>query len=268
VKGPGQLLLEQQRRSSACCAADRITTGLVVVRLAPILLLSPRMRTALQRHDTVDGAGRALDRGRLVVMIDEVADRGDLVLAAVHASGDLINVMAREARGLVCLALDGAWVDRLRLRPMVAGWQVPDKAFTVSVEARQGITTGISAAERAHTIRTAVAPDVRPEDLVSPGHVFPLRAREPGDRARGRTEAAVALARHARTAGAVLCELLDDDGELASAQQAVRFARQHQLVTVSLQAVLAAERRGAAGETAIPPPDRSHDLVLDRHHLW
>src|SRR5262245_19223958 len=111
-------------------------------------------------------AAEALGRGGLAVLIDEAADAADLVAAAVHTTSDVVAFMACEGRGLVCVALAAEQVRRLRLPPMAVGWEQPRKAFTVSIDARQGITTGISASERAHTIRVAVAPTTTAEDLV------------------------------------------------------------------------------------------------------
>jgi 3,4-dihydroxy 2-butanone 4-phosphate synthase/GTP cyclohydrolase II len=186
---------------------------------------------------------RALAAGDLAVLIDGQHDTADLIGVAEHTTADSINFMAREGCGLICVALSAALVERLELRPMAAVWEQPSKPFTVSIDARVGITTGISAAERAHTIRTAVAPGTRPSDLVVPGHVFPLRARPGRSPRAGRTEAALALAGLAsRSSGAVVCELLDEVGEVADAVGARRFARQHGLPVVDVASALAAQR--------------------------
>ncbi|HOU92504.1 MAG TPA: 3,4-dihydroxy-2-butanone-4-phosphate synthase, partial [Polyangiaceae bacterium] len=148
--------------------------------------------------------------GKMVILVDdeERENEGDLTLAAECVTAEAINFMAKHGRGLICLTLTGAQVDRLEL-PMM---QLPGRrgpalgtAFTVSIEAREGVTTGISAADRAHTIRTACSPTAKPNDLARPGHVFPLRAREGGVLVRGgQTEGMVDLARlcGARPAGA------------------------------------------------------------------
>jgi 3,4-dihydroxy 2-butanone 4-phosphate synthase/GTP cyclohydrolase II len=199
-----------------------------------------------------DRALAALAAGDAVVLIDEALDSADLVGAGAGVSAALVNFFAKEGRGLICVALPGDQIDRLGLRPMSAGWEQPRKAFTVSVDARQGITTGISAKERAHTICTAVTGFAQPHDLVVPGHVFPLRARRLEDAAAwGRTEAAVALVQMAgRGAGAAICELLDDEGAEADAGFARRFARQHGLPCVTLKAVAAASRDRTAAPAA------------------
>ncbi len=173
-----------------------------------------------------------LAAGRPIVLVDDPdrENEGDLCFAAEFASPALVNQMIRDARGLVCLALDGAICDQLKL-PL----QVQDNssrfgtAFTVSVEAARGVTTGISAADRARTILAAVHPDARPEDLARPGHIFPLRAREGGVLVRtGQTEGIVDLCRLAglRPAG-VICEIIKDDGEMARVPELERFCAQH-----------------------------------------
>ncbi len=173
-----------------------------------------------------------LAQGRPIVLVDDPdrENEGDLCFAAEFATPELVNQMIRDARGLVCLALDSAICEQLRL-PM----QVQENssrfgtAFTVSVEAAAGVTTGISAKDRAHTILTAVAPGARPEDLARPGHIFPLRARDGGVLVRtGQTEGIVDLCRMAglRPAG-VICEIIKDDGEMARVPDLERFCAQH-----------------------------------------
>lgn len=169
-----------------------------------------------------------LQRGRPIVLVDDPdrENEGDLCFAAEFATPELVNQMIRDARGLVCLALDSAICDQLRL-PM----QVADNssrfgtAFTVSVEAATGVTTGISAKDRARTILAAVSPTARPEDLARPGHIFPLRARDGGVLVRtGQTEGIVDLCRLAglRPAG-VICEIIKDDGEMARVPELEQF---------------------------------------------
>jgi 3,4-dihydroxy 2-butanone 4-phosphate synthase/GTP cyclohydrolase II len=153
-------------------------------------------------------------------------------MPAELATPEAINFMARYGRGLICLALDPVIVDRLQLRPMVRDNESPYKtAFTVSIEARRGVTTGISAADRATTIRTAVADSAKPEDLVSPGHVFPLRAKKGGVLVRtGQTEGSVDLARLAGfKSAAVICEIMKDDGTMARLPDLEEFAAEHNL---------------------------------------
>jgi 3,4-dihydroxy-2-butanone 4-phosphate synthase len=207
----------------------------------------PKLLNALPAARSVAQAARAIAVGGLAVVLDEAHGSGDLVAAAATVSPEVVNVMVREARGLVCVALAAAQVDRLRLRPMASGWERPPKAFTVSVDAREGITTGISAGERAHTIRTLVAAETTAGDLVVPGHVFPLRAgASPPGRPLGRTEAALALVQLAgRGLGAVLCEMLDDEGELADPVTLAALAERLRLPLVSTSAISLAR---AAGE--------------------
>jgi 3,4-dihydroxy 2-butanone 4-phosphate synthase/GTP cyclohydrolase II len=166
----------------------------------------------------------------MIILVDD-ADReneGDLTMAAELATPEAINFMARFGRGLICLALAPELVERLRLPMMVRDNQSPfQTAFLVSIEARRGVTTGISAADRATTILAAVADDAKPEDLVSPGHVFPLRARKGGVLVRtGQTEGSVDLARLAGLkSAAVICEIMNDDGTMARMPDLEKFAQ-------------------------------------------
>lgn len=180
-------------------------------------------------------------RGGMVIMVDDEdrENEGDLVFAAEHVTAEKINFMTKEARGLICLSLDGAIVDRLKL-PMMedttkrAGGKTT--AFTVSIEARDGVTTGISAADRAQTIRVAVADGSGPDDLLVPGHIFPLRARVGGVLQRaGHTEGSVDLAQLAglKPAG-VICEIMNDDGSMARMPDLERFAARHDLPIVTI----------------------------------
>ena len=172
--------------------------------------------------------------GRIVILVDEEdrENEGDLVLAADHVTPDAINFMARFGRGLICLTLTRERCERLRLPPMVArnGTKM-GTAFTVSIEAAQGVTTGISAADRARTVQAAVAASARPEDLVQPGHIFPLQAVDGGVLMRaGHTEAGCDLAAMAGlTPSAVICEIMNDDGTMARLPDLQLFAAQHSL---------------------------------------
>jgi 3,4-dihydroxy 2-butanone 4-phosphate synthase/GTP cyclohydrolase II len=172
--------------------------------------------------------------GRMVILVDEEdrENEGDLVLAAEHVSADAINFMARFGRGLICLTLTRERCERLRLPPMVArnGTKM-GTAFTVSIEAAEGVTTGISAADRARTVQAAVARDARAEDLVQPGHIFPLQAVDGGVLMRaGHTEAGCDLAGMAGlTPAAVICEVMKDDGTMARLPDLQRFAGEHGL---------------------------------------
>jgi 3,4-dihydroxy 2-butanone 4-phosphate synthase/GTP cyclohydrolase II len=186
--------------------------------------------------------------GRMVIIVDDDdrENEGDLACAAQHVTAETIAFMAREGRGLICLALAGEIADRLGLAPMVQHNRARfGTNFTVSIEAAHGVTTGISAADRAHTIRVAVDPASGPNDLVQPGHVFPLRAAPNGVlERRGQTEAAVDLARLAglRPAG-VICEIMNDDGTMARGPDLVRFAARHGLKIISVAQLVAYRKR-------------------------
>ena len=175
-----------------------------------------------------------LRAGRMVILVDEEdrENEGDLVLAAEHVNAEAINFMARFGRGLICLTLTRERCERLRLPPMVArnGTKM-GTAFTVSIEAAEGVTTGISAGDRARTVQAAVAPDARAEDLVQPGHIFPLQAVDGGVLMRaGHTEAGCDLAAMAGLQpAAVICEIMKDDGTMARLPDLQAFAAEHGL---------------------------------------
>ncbi|WP_437329005.1 3,4-dihydroxy-2-butanone-4-phosphate synthase [Sorangium sp. So ce381] len=187
----------------------------------------------------VQAAVEQLQSGGMVILVDDEAreDEGDLVVLAEHATPATINFMATHGRGLICLALTEDQVDRLGL-PLMATRPGARRstAFTVSIEAREGVTTGISARDRARTIAAAIARDASPRDVVSPGHVFPLRARRDGVFEReGHTEGAVDLARLAGALpAAVICEILNDDGTMARRRDLARFAARQGLPLVSI----------------------------------
>jgi 3,4-dihydroxy 2-butanone 4-phosphate synthase/GTP cyclohydrolase II len=189
-----------------------------------------------------------LRRGRMVILVDDPGreNEGDLAMLAEHVSPEAINFMAREARGLICLPLAGELCDRLGLPMQVhENTSKHGTGFTVSIEAATGVTTGISAADRAHTVRTAVAPGTRPEELARPGHVFPLRARDGGVLVRGgQTEGIVDLARlaGARPAG-VICEIMNDDGTMARMPELEAFAARHELAICTIADLIAYRRR-------------------------
>ncbi|MDH4568932.1 bifunctional 3,4-dihydroxy-2-butanone-4-phosphate synthase/GTP cyclohydrolase II [Pseudomonas sp. BN414] len=171
-------------------------------------------------------------QGKMVLLVDDEdrENEGDLLLAAEMCTPAAINFMAREARGLICLTLTDEHCERLGLEQMVpANGSAFATAFTVSIEAATGVTTGISAADRAHTVLTAVAPEVQPDDLVQPGHIFPLRAREGGVLTRaGHTEAGCDLARLAGfTPASVIVEVMNDDGSMARRPDLEAFAEKH-----------------------------------------
>lgn len=177
--------------------------------------------------------------GKMVILVDDEdrENEGDLVMAAEFATPEAVNFMAKYGRGLICLTLTEEKADQLQLPPMVRDNSSPfGTAFTVSIEARHGVTTGISAHDRAKTIRTATADDAKPEDLVRPGHVFPLRARKGGVLVRiGQTEGSVDLARLAglKPAG-VICEIMNEDGTMARMPDLEKFADTHNLKIITI----------------------------------
>ncbi|MDD2900876.1 MAG: bifunctional 3,4-dihydroxy-2-butanone-4-phosphate synthase/GTP cyclohydrolase II [Syntrophales bacterium] len=182
----------------------------------------------------IEEAINEIRQGKMIILVDDEdrENEGDLTMAAELVTPEAINFMARFGRGLICLALDSGTVERLQLPQMVRDNQSGFKtAFCVSIEARRGVTTGISAADRATTILTAVADNARPEDLVSPGHVFPIRARKGGVLVRtGQTEGSVDLTRLAGLKGAaVICEVMKDDGTMARMPDLEKFAASYGL---------------------------------------
>jgi 3,4-dihydroxy 2-butanone 4-phosphate synthase/GTP cyclohydrolase II len=197
---------------------------------------------------TVEEAIAEIRAGRMVVVVDspDRENEGDLTIAADHVSPEAINFMAKHARGLICLALEEGRCDQLGLYPMTNHNEAPLRtAFTVSVEARSGVSTGISAADRAHTIKVAIDPDAKPGDLVQPGHVFPLRARGYGVLERmGQTEAAVDLARLAGlTPAGVICEIMNDDGTMARVPDLAAYCTLHGLKMITVSDLVAYRRR-------------------------
>lgn len=190
-------------------------------------------------HAAVERALEAIRAGGMVILVDDEdrENEGDLTMAADLVTPEAINFMAREGRGLICLSITEERVAQLGLPMMTADNQARHHtAFTVSVDARHGTTTGISARERAETIRVAVARNAGPDDLVIPGHVFPLRARRGGVLVRsGQTEGSVDLARLAgREPAGIICEIMRDDGEMARMPDLVEFARKHGLPIVKI----------------------------------
>ena len=195
---------------------------------------------------SVEEAARRLAAGEQVIVVDDQdrENEGDLILAADRVTPEAINFMARFGRGLICVALTGERCDELDLPLMVErnrNTSAHETAFCVSVEVRAGTTTGISAHDRAATVRALVDPATRPRDLVRPGHMFPLRARRGGVLKRaGHTEAAVDLARLAGlTPAGVLCEIMDDDGQMARLPRLVEFAREHGLGVLTVADLIA-----------------------------
>ena len=184
-----------------------------------------------------------MQNGRMVVLVDaeDRENEGDLIIPAQMATPDAINFMAKHGRGLICLTLTQARANELRLQSQARLGVARSTAFTQSIEAREGITTGISAFDRARTIATAIDPSKGPNDIVTPGHVFPLVAREGGVLVRaGHTEASVDLARLAGLSpAAVICEIMNDDGTMARMADLVPFAKQHGLKIGAIEDLIA-----------------------------
>jgi 3,4-dihydroxy 2-butanone 4-phosphate synthase/GTP cyclohydrolase II len=204
----------------------------------------PHVRRTIDPKLTERIAGAIADirAGKMVILVDDEdrENEGDLTMAAQFVTPDAINFMATHGRGLICVTLSEEQVDRVKLPMMQApGRSGPalGTAFTVSIEARRGVTTGISAADRAHTIRVVASPEARPEDVVTPGHVFPLRARKGGVLVRtGQTEGSVDLARLADlTPAGVICEIMNEDGTMARMPDLERFAARHGLRILTIE---------------------------------
>jgi 3,4-dihydroxy 2-butanone 4-phosphate synthase / GTP cyclohydrolase II len=186
--------------------------------------------------------------GRIFIMIDDEdrENEGDLIIPAEHATPEAINFMARYGRGLICLALDRHRVETLGL-PLVSRQNSSrhGTAFTISIEARDGVTTGISAADRSHTIKVAIDPESNARDIVTPGHVFPLAARDGGVLVRtGHTEAAVDISRMAGlNPSAVICEIMNDDGSMARLPDLIAFAQLHGMKIGTIEDLISYRRR-------------------------
>jgi 3,4-dihydroxy 2-butanone 4-phosphate synthase/GTP cyclohydrolase II len=192
------------------------------------------------KFNTNDEALDDIANGKIVILVDDEdrENEGDLCMAAEMVTPEAINFMARHGRGLICLSLVPERIEELKL-PMMTDENTSSfgTAFTVSIEAKKGVTTGISAADRAKTIKTAIDPKTRPEDLARPGHVFPLKARPGGVLQRaGQTEGSVDLARLARLYPAgVICEIMNDDGTMARVPELTEFAKKHNLKIVMIK---------------------------------
>jgi 3,4-dihydroxy 2-butanone 4-phosphate synthase/GTP cyclohydrolase II len=205
--------------------------------------------------NNVEEAIEDIRQGRIVIVVDDEdrENEGDLTAAAVKVTPEMINFMAKYGRGLICLAMTGERLDELHI-PMMVGINTSKfgTAFTVSIEARHGVTTGISAADRAKTILTAVDPNTTPSDLARPGHIFPLRAQSGGVLMRaGQTEASVDLARLAGLYSAgVICEVMNEDGTMARVPELKEVARRHGLKIVTVADIIAYRLRT---ETFVKP---------------
>lgn len=192
---------------------------------------------------TIDEALAELKAGRMIILVDDEhrENEGDLVLAADYITAEAINFMARFGRGLICLPMATPLVEKLQLPMMAINNRSPyGTAFTVSIEAAQGVSTGISAADRAQTIRAAINPEAKPSDVITPGHIFPLRARNGGVLVRqGQTEGSVDLMTLAGlTPAAVICEIINEDGSMSRRADLQRFALEHDLKLVSIRDLL------------------------------
>ena len=189
---------------------------------------------------TAEEAIEEIKKGQMVILVDDEdrENEGDLTIAAEHVTPEVINFMATHGRGLICLALAPEWVDKLDLPMMTQrNGSKFGTNFTVSIEARRGVTTGISAKDRATTILSAIADDVKPDDIVTPGHIFPLRAQRGGVLVRaGQTEGSVDLAKLGGLKGAaVICEIMKDDGEMARMPDLIKFAEKHDMKIATIR---------------------------------
>jgi len=192
------------------------------------------------RFATIEQAITAIKAGRMVILLDDEnrENEGDLIIAAELVTPEAINFMARFGRGLICLPMANELIDKLQLPMMTNNNRSPyGTAFTVSIEAASGVSTGISASDRAHTIKTAIASDTNPQDIISPGHVFPLRAMSGGVLKRtGQTEGSVDLARLANlTPAAVICEIINEDGTMSRLDDLIVFSKKHDIPLVTIQ---------------------------------
>lgn len=195
---------------------------------------------------SVPEALKDFKRGKPLIVVDDPGreNEGDVVVAAEKATPAVINFMAKEGRGLICVPMLGEHLDRLKIGSMVERGEPREAAFTISVDAKKNVTTGISAHDRARTVQTLVNPRTRPEDLRRPGHIFPLRYKEGGVLVRsGHTEAAVDMARLAGLSpAAVICEIMSDDGSMSRLPSLMKFARRHDLKIVTIESLIAYRR--------------------------
>jgi 3,4-dihydroxy 2-butanone 4-phosphate synthase/GTP cyclohydrolase II len=232
---------------------------------------------------TIEEALEDIRDGKMIVVCDDEdrENEGDLTLAAQFATPDAINFMAKEGRGLICLALTPERCDELGLDLMAAKNEARfETAFTKTIEAREGVTTGISAHDRAHTIQVAIDPGSSPRDVVQPGHIFPLKAKDGGVLERtGQTEAAVDLARLAGlNPSGVICEIMNDDGTMARVPDLARYCERHGLKMITVADLVSYRRRNdklieRVVETSLPTDFGDftavgfRSLVDDKHHV-
>jgi len=244
---------------------------------------TPEERTGASPFATIEEAIEEIRRGRMVVVCDgeDRENEGDLVMAAQFATPEAVNFMATHGRGLICLALTAGRCDDLGLNLMTAKNEAPlQTAFTVSIEAREGVSTGISAQDRARTIQVAIDPHSGPEDLHVPGHVFPLKGKDGGVLERtGHTEASIDLARLAGLIPAgVICEIMNDDGTMARVPDLAEYCERHDLLMVTVADLIAYRRKTEKlveriVSTALPTEFGDftavgyRSLVDDKHHV-
>ena len=232
---------------------------------------------------SIEAAIKDIKCGRMVIVIDDPGreNEGDLICAAEEVTPEIINFMAKHGRGLICLPIVGSRLDELKIESMVANpAEVREAAFTVSVDYVHGTTTGISAHDRAKTIRNLLSKKAKPADFAKPGHVFPLRYREGGVLVRtGHTEAAVDLARLAGMYPAgVICEIMHEDGRMARTPELIKFSKKHKLKIITIEDLIAYRRsteKLVECETEVDLPTRSgsfrlhlyRDIISKEHHL-
>ncbi|KTD73689.1 bifunctional 3,4-dihydroxy-2-butanone-4-phosphate synthase/GTP cyclohydrolase II [Legionella tucsonensis] len=211
---------------------------------------------------TIEHAVETLKAGKMVILMDDEdrENEGDLVVAAEYATPEAINFMSRHGCGLICLSMADELIDKLQLPMMAQNNKSPyGTAFTVSIEAAEGVSTGISAKDRAQTIKVAINPESGPTDIISPGHVFPLRARKKGVLERqGQTEGSVDLAKLAGlTPAAVICEIINEDGTMSRRDELVSFSKKHNIPLVTIKDLIEYRIRhevlvNSAASTRIP----------------
>src|SRR6266704_2211770 len=228
------------------------------------IVREPQTRT--RSFASIEDAIAAVRAGQMVIVVDDESreNEGDLTVAAEKITPQVINFMAQYGRGLICLAMTPEHLDALQIPLMVPRNSSRfETAFCVSIEAKQGTTTGISAADRACTVLTAINPATRPSDLSRPGHIFPLRAKSAGVLARaGQTEAAVDLARLAGLhPSGVICEIMNKDGTMARVPQLSRFARRHDIPLVAIADLIAYRLRTESVVKRVPSQCLTGDVL-------
>lgn len=196
----------------------------------------------------IPSAIKDIRKGKIIIVVDDPSreNEGDFVCAAEKVTPEIINFMAKHGRGLICLPIEGERLDQLKIEQMVENpTEVKEASFTVSIDAKKGITTGISAYDRALTIKTVLNPNTKPEDLIKPGHIFPLRYREGGVLVRaGHTEAAVDLAKLAGLYPAgVICEIMNEDGTMARLPQLIKIAKKFKLKIITIADLIEYRRK-------------------------